>query len=181
MSTRPEVISELQSLFKEGATPSRLIRHIVDRHEGELNFHSLIQAYFLDAFGVPIVRGLNPLDQYDHGDLRYSFLNEHLVHEMIQRATEWAPSGGVAARGAGSWLDSLTATDAKQRIKEVQSQIPPDLRRCWSQLTPEEQYYIQMSTASANGLFETVKILSRLAECLQQKIVELESASTTSG
>ena len=52
MNTRPEVINELRSLFKEGATPSRLIRHIVERHAGERTFHSLIQAYFHEAFGL---------------------------------------------------------------------------------------------------------------------------------
>src|SRR5437762_17538 len=92
MSTRPEVIGELRSLFKDGATPSRLIRHIVERHNGERTFHSLIQAYFLDAFGVPIVRGLNPADDYQHADLRYAFLNEQLVHEMIQKRSEWDSS-----------------------------------------------------------------------------------------
>jgi len=61
MITRREVVNEICSLFKDGATPSRLIRHIAERHEGEKSLHSLIQAYFLQAFGVPIVRGINRL------------------------------------------------------------------------------------------------------------------------
>jgi hypothetical protein len=181
MSTRPEVINELRSLFKDGATPSRLIRHIVERHAGDRTVHALIQGYFHDAFGIPIVRGLSPIDDYQHADLRYAFLNEHLVHEIIQRRSEWDSGGGVGTSGSGSWLDTLSATDAKQRISAMQSVTLPDLSRCWSQLTPDEQYYITMSMASANGLCETVKALSRLAECLQQKIVELEAATSPAG
>ena len=55
-------------MFEGGATPSRLIRHIADRHEGDAGLHSLIQEYFLEAFGVPIVRGLNPNDDYQRRD-----------------------------------------------------------------------------------------------------------------
>jgi len=176
MSTRPEVINELRSLFKDGATPSRLIRHIVGRHAGERTIHSLIQAYFHEAFGIPIVRGLTPVDDYRHADLRYAFLNEQLVHEMTQSRSEW-DKGAAGTSGVGSWLDSLNARNNQQRISQIQTTAIPELSRAWSQLTPKEQYFIQMSMASANGLYETVKILSRLAECLQQRIVELEAAS----
>lgn len=176
MSTRPEVINELRSLFKAGATPSRLIRHIVDCHAGEPTFHSLIQSYFHEAFGIPIVRGLRPTDDYQHADLRYAFLNEQLVHEMIQRRNEW-DNGVPTVREAGAWLDALTASDDKQRLREVQSVKLPDLSENWSQLTVDEQHYIHRGLSSARSLYETVQILSRLAECLQQRIVELETAS----
>jgi hypothetical protein len=53
MSTRLEVVNELRSLFQDGATPSRLIRHIVERHAGERRYHQLIQDYFREAFGIP--------------------------------------------------------------------------------------------------------------------------------
>jgi hypothetical protein len=175
MNTRPEVINELRSLFKDGATPSRLIRHIVDRHAGERTYHSLIQACFREAFGIPIVRGLNPIDDYQHADLRYAFLNEQLVHEMIQRRSEWDSGGAAGTREDGAWLDSLTAHDDKQRLREVQSVTLPDLSECWSRLSPDEQHYIQRSFASANGLYETVKILSRLVECLQRRLDEVEA------
>lgn len=75
---------------------------------------------------------------------------------------------------AGSWLDSLTSSDDKQRLREVQSVQLPDLSACWSRLTPDEQHYIQRSLATANGLYETVKILSRLVECLQRRLDEAE-------
>jgi len=175
MSTRPEVINELRSLFKEGATPSRLIRHIVERDDGERSYHAVIQDYFLEAFGVPIVRGLNPVDDYQHTDLRHAFLNEWLVHEMIQKRKEW-DSETTGTGEAEGWLDSLVANDDKQRLREVQSVNLPDLSVCWPRLTPEERDYIHRTLASARGLHEAVKTLSRLAECLQQQLVELQAS-----
>jgi hypothetical protein len=179
MSTRPEVIRELRSLFKEGATPSHLIRHIVERHAGERRYHQLIQDYFREAFGVPIVRGLNPIDDYRHADLRHAFLNEEVVHEIIQRKSEWDENAAAGTGRTDSWLDPLNASDDHQRISQLKTTAIPELARIWSQLTPEEQHFIDGSMATANGLYETVKILSRLAECLQQRVVELEAASMT--
>jgi hypothetical protein len=173
MNPRADVISELRSLFKDGATPSRLIRHIVERHEGERNIHLLVQAYFLEAFDVPIVRGLNPTDDFLEPDLRYAFLNEQIVHEMIQKRSEWDTTTGT--NGTSDWLDSVKATDDQERIRQTQSEPIPELSRCWDQLTPKEQIFIHRSLASANGLYESVKILSRLAESLQQQLAEREA------
>ena len=173
MNARAEIISELRSILKEGATPSRLIRHIVERHSGESGMHTLIQEYFLETFGVPIVRGLKPLDDYDHADLRYAFLNNDLLHDIVQKRLEW-DGDFTDAPELNSWLDTLIASDDHERIRQMQSSVPNDLKHCWPQLSLEEQYYIQMSSASANGLNEKVKILSRLVEQLQQKVIELE-------
>ena len=109
--------------------------------------------------------------------MRYAFLNEQLVHEMVQRRSEWDSNAGSVTSATGSWLDSLQASDDQQRLSQVQAAVIPELSRCWSQLSQKEQYFIQRSLASANGLYETVKILSRLAECLQQRIMELEAAA----
>jgi hypothetical protein len=180
MNPRPEVVSELRSMFKEGATPSHLIRHIVERHEGEQNYHALIQMYFLEAFGIPIVRGLNPTDHYQHVDLRYAFLNEQLVHDMIQKRDEWDVGVDAGACGTGSWLDPLRAGDDQKRINQVQAATIPELSQCWAQLTPKEQYFIQRTLATANGLYESVKILARLAECLQQQLAGLHASPSES-
>jgi hypothetical protein len=177
MRTRPQVINELRLLFRDGATPSRLIRLVVERHPEEARFHQLIQDYFREGFGIPIVRGLNPIDDYRQADLRYAFLNEQLVHEMLEKRSEWDSAEGAIMSTTGSWLDSLTVSGDQQRISQVKAVPIPELRRVWSQMTPEEQDFIDKSMASANGLYETVKILSRLAECLQQRVVELEAAS----
>ena len=63
-------------------------------------------------------------------------------------------------------------------MRQAQAVMLPDLNGCWLQLTPDERHFIHLSMASANGLFETVKILARLAECLQQRNVELEATCT---
>lgn len=180
MEARPEIVHELRALFKEGATPSRLIRHIVERHAEERDWQALIQEYFLEAFGVPLVRGLGPADDYRHTDLRYAFLNEQLLHEMIDRRSAWDGRNGFVSSQAGHWFDTLSVSDDQRRLEQLRTAVPPELNRCWPQLTAKEQYFIQRSMASANGLYETVKILSRLAECLQQRVDELEKAAAAS-
>lgn len=174
MGTLPEVVNELRVMFKGGATPSRLIRYIGERHRGEPGLHSLIQAYFHEAFDVPIVRGVKPLDTHEHFDLRYAFLNGSLLYEMIQRRGQWDRDD--EAPGTETWLDGLRARDDHERIRQAQGVPNPNLKRCWSLLTPDEQYYLEMTAASGAGLSERVEILTRLAECLQQRINELEAA-----
>ena len=169
MEVSPEIVAELRCLFREGATPSRLIRHVVERHDGEGHLFSLIQTYFREAFGIPIIRGLSPVDDYQHADLRYEFLNEQLLHEMIEKRPEWDTDE------SNSWADSLTATEVHQRIREAEAYLPPDLKRCWPLMTAKEQRYILVSFASANYLSETVKIMSRLLESLQQQVNELQA------
>ena len=169
MNSSPEVVNELRSLFREGATPSRLIQHIVERHSGEESFFMLIQDYFREAFGVPIVRGLSPVDDYLHPELRYEFLNQQLLHEMVENRSEWDNDDSE------SWLDSLIATDDDQRINSVRNVVPGELSRFWTQMTPKEREYIQVMFASSHGMSETVKIMSRLLESLQQQLNELQT------
>jgi hypothetical protein len=172
---RPEVVSELRAMFREGAVPSRLIRHIVERHEGEQRFHLLIQRYFLDAFGVPIVRGLNPIDDYQHADLRLSQLNQQLLHEMIEKKSEWDRGGEE------SWLDNLKATEMYQRIEEAGRNLPAEIKRIWPTMTPQEQRHLQVMIASAQYSWETVQIMSRLLEALQHQVNELRTPAEVPG
>jgi hypothetical protein len=46
MRPDPLVVEELRKLFIAGATPSRLIKHIVARHAHEEKLYTLIQVYF---------------------------------------------------------------------------------------------------------------------------------------
>jgi hypothetical protein len=95
---------------------------------------------------------------------------------MVQNRREWDYTNGAGTNDANSWLNSLGATSDHERISRLQTVAPPDLSRCWPQLTFDERYFIQMSFASANGLLETVKILARLAECLRQQLAELQAS-----
>jgi hypothetical protein len=176
MTIKPSVIEELRSLFKGGATPSRLIQHIVARHPNEeRDWHGLIQAYFREGFGVPIVRGLVPAETYGDMDLRYAYLNEDVLHEMVQARSAWdrdetAPEGALP-----SWLDALTATSPLDRLHEARQRGPsPDLAESWSSLSESERRAIQLANSGYQGRTEMVRILARLAERLQQRIVALE-------
>jgi hypothetical protein len=175
MSTHPEVVNELRMLFKRGATPSRLIRLIAARHKDEAHLHSLIQDYFLEAFGVPIVRGLNPADDYRDLDLRHAFLNEHVVHEILEKLPYWDRlAASSSANGQEPWFKSLKASDDMSRLDQAKATPIPELAQCWAKLSPAEQEHIHMLTATARGQWEAVKILARLAEALQQEVSKME-------
>lgn len=172
MTPLPEVVEELRDLFRDGVTPSRLLRHIAERHDGEPGLHHLIQLYFMEAFGVPIVRGVDPIDRHDHNHRRYWFLNHQLLTEMIQHKAAWDTDG------TGAWLDGLTATDPAAWLASAPTDPPPPaLKGCWDSLTPAERQYIQMTHASAGHLWEEVNILSHLCERLQQQVNELSTAA----
>jgi hypothetical protein len=169
MSVRPEVQEELRLLFRQGATPSRLIQLIAERHRGEQSLHGLIQIYFLETFGVPIVRGLNPLDDYESIGLKYAFLNDDVLHWMIEARTTWDQSSSEQ-----SWLDALTATSIDERLRKAKEQPYSELSRNWDKLDDKERFVIQRLIAGLNGRSEQVRILARLAERLQQRVNELE-------
>ena len=177
MNARPEVVGELRVLFEEGATPSRLIRHVLERHEGERSLHALIQDYFREAFEVPIVRGVSTIDADGIAGLDYAFLNEQLIHEMVVRRTEQGHAEDETRDGSSSWLDSLEAHGDRERMEGMQTAKIPELSGAWDQLSASEQRFIRRSLATAGGLYETVKILARLAECLQRRVEELEAQS----
>ena len=115
MDIRPEVVVELRAMLKGGATPSRLIRHIAECHPATTGRHTLIQLYFQEAFGVPIVRGLNPIDDYRRDDLRHGFLNDQIIPQIIEHRTEWLTS----EEAAGTWLENLKASDDRDHIEVV--------------------------------------------------------------
>lgn len=175
MEIRPEVVVELRTLLKEGATPSRLIRHIAERHPVTAGRHLLIQLYFQEAFHVPIVRGLNSIDDYRHDDLRHGFLNDQIIPQMIEHRTEWLTN----EEAAGTWLENLKSRDSREHIELIQRAPDNELRGVWDKLSEREQRSIEVSMASANRLYEQVQILAKFAERLQQRINHLESQSTT--
>jgi hypothetical protein len=175
MGTVQTIIEELRVLFREGATPSRLMRHIVGRHPDEKNRHALIQDYFREAFGVDLVRGLKPFDDYAHADLRYAFLNQDLLHGMAAKRATWDSGKAPTAGAAPSWLDSLEATDLQELIREAEASGLPELAEGWVKLNPKERSAVCRIIAGFNLRSETVQLLARLVERLQQKVLELES------
>ena len=175
MNTQASVIQELRSMFKEGATPSRLIQHIVARHPNEGNWHGLIQEYFREGFGVPIVRGLSPMETYNDIDLRYAYLNEDVLHQMVQARTTWDHERNESEGASPCWLGSLTATSDLDRLEEAEQLGPsPDLAESWDKLNDKVRRGIVLASSGYKGRTEMVHILARLVERLQQRILSLE-------
>src|SRR5262245_27722747 len=116
MAVNPEVIAELRSLFKVGATPSRLIQHILLRPPDEPNWFSLVQDYFGQAFSAPLVQISKQRPAPDSGDLSQAFLNIHLIHQILERRSDWDRNNGTAAAVDTPWFQPLTATDEVELI-----------------------------------------------------------------
>jgi|GEM_PF-3831820 len=114
-------------------------------------------------------------DDYRHADLRHGFLNDQLIPQMIEHRADWMTSEETAS----TWLENLEACDDREHIAAIRKVPNNELRAVWDKLSEKEQYYIQMSMASANRLYEEVQILAKFAERLQQRINQLESQSTS--
>ena len=155
MTTDPCVIAELRDLFRGGATPSRLVRHVVARHDAEPQADRLVRAYFREAFGVPMFRASADLITLPAEQLPFAGVSADTIHQIVARRAEWDTGG------ESSWMDTLTATDEGQRLGgSVPEHSPESVRRL---------------TATARHLHEQVAILSRLVEQLQGQLVALES------
>jgi hypothetical protein len=172
MNTDALVVDELRAMFRDGSTPSRLIQHIVDRHDGERNCYSLVQAYFREAFGVNMIRGLRPLDRYHHSDLRDAFLNKDLLHEMVEMQATWNHDAHQVEADT-SWLTGLSVLSFDDHCNEAAAGVP-EIRDLWNRLDPKVQAVIERLVAGGIFTYEQVKILTRLAERLQQRVNELE-------
>ena len=154
MTADPCVIAELRDLFRGGATPSRLVRHVVARHAGEPQVDRRVRAYFREAFGVPMFRASADLLTLPAEQLPFAGASADTIHRIVARRAEW-DSGGEP-----SWMDTLTATDEGQLLGgSVPDHSPESVRRL---------------TATAQHLHEQVAILSRLVEQLQGQVVALE-------
>jgi hypothetical protein len=178
MRTDPRVVAELQSMFREGNTPSSLIKHIVARHQDEPNVFPLIQSYFRAAFAVPLVRVSNRPEDYCHSDLRLAHLNIHLLHEMIQHRAEWDQERWPTTGDGLSWLDSVVATDELELIERAQPASLPEFSTCWKALDEGAQNYIKRLMGNVNALHERVRASASLTERLQQRIAELQEQLT---
>ncbi|MCI0459148.1 MAG: hypothetical protein L0Z62_19500 [Gemmataceae bacterium] len=180
LSTRPQVVAELRALFREGNTPSRLIKHIVACHPGEQHLFSLIQQYFREAFAVPLVRVTNRPEDYASDDLRFAHLNVHLIHQIIQHRHEWDTPAEPGPGGEPGWLDALVATDEVELIQQAEPANLAEFSPSWDQLDPQVQKYIKRLFGNVNALYEKVLILARLAERLQQRAADqAEGAALT--
>jgi len=174
MTLKPHVIAEMRQLFKSGATPSRLMRIVVSHHEQDPELDRLIRAYFREAFGIPMFKASARLLDTDYEQRTFAQANPGLLHRMIQMRHEWDPDSQSDADTDANWMDPLSATNDTQRIQQSQPETWPEFGDVWDLLTEKAKQYIQLTTRNAHLLHEEVRILSALAEQLQQRINTLK-------
>jgi hypothetical protein len=175
MPVNTAVVGELRSLFKDGATPSRLIRHICERHQGDPLLYALIPDYFSQAFSAPAARLAKRGESYSGDDLRHAHLNVDLIHRMLQRRGEWDHEPEVSGEGAKSWFDGLAATDEAQLIEQADLEASAALAGAAKHLDRDAQRQVQRLVGNVHALLEKVEILARLSERLQQQVSALEN------
>jgi hypothetical protein len=173
MKINPQLVIELRAKFRAGCTPSLLIKHIAALHHHDQNLFSLVQAYFREAFHISLVRISNQFEDLTNDGLRNAHLNSSLLHEMIQRFSEWGAMPESTTSEKKAWFDSLVATDEAKLIIQAQPGTLPEFSNCWQDLDLPTQEYIKRIIGNANSLYEKVRILANFAELLQQQVSEL--------
>ena len=177
MTPEPDVIAELRGLFKAGATPSRLMRHILEHHGPDQTTDRLIRAYFREAFCVPMFRASVSLLTPGLEGLPIAGVNGSVIHRMVQMRGEWDHNPKDNGHPTPSWMGSLVATDEGKMIEQSDPESSPELSGAWKSLDPSTQQYIKRLMGNSQTLYEKVIILSTLVEQLQQQVIALESAT----
>jgi hypothetical protein len=166
MTPEHAVIAELRSLFRQGATPSRLVRHVVEHHGRGPDTDRLIRAYFREAFGVPMLRASATLLDLPPEQLPFAPVTARYVHEMVEHRGEWDAESG--------WMDTLSATNVGTQFRQAHPEREPGLALVWEQLDEPTRDVLRRLYSSQQHLSETTAILSRLVEQLQAQVVALE-------
>jgi hypothetical protein len=164
-----QLIGELRQAFLDGATPSRLIRLVVDRGGDEDRLHFTIGDYFGEAFGVPLVRHVVSGDDYSP-DPRHAHFNRDLLPEIIQHLGDWH-----AGPRAGSWLERAEVSSLNEHVERLKAYVPEELAGVWATLSEKERRSVLRLSARLNHDWQVIKVLASLAERLQQKVVDLEA------
>lgn len=166
------ILQELRQLFRDGATPSRLVRHILARHPDEDVSHWMLRDYLAEAFGLDLVRFLKADSDYSLDNLNLAFLNRILIPEILEQRAVWDNS----AEESSCWFDGLDATSpATNKAEAKATPLPGVSEESWTNLTPEDQEAIHVMMATGKTLSQRVKILAVLAERLQQQVEQLEA------
>src|SRR5262245_53382426 len=108
MRTDPRIVPELRSMFLNGATPWRLVRHIASRHEGDPNWPNYVGPYFAEAFSVATIamdRSRKPVDVDGPAP---PLLDEDLLRDMVGRAGAWRATPTNTPEPA--WFDGLAVS-----------------------------------------------------------------------
>ena len=82
------LVIELRQMFIDGATPTKLMQRIVEHHGQPKKLRFAIGDYFMEAFGIPLLRTVGPETDYAP-DLAYALWNRDIIPEIISRIDEW--------------------------------------------------------------------------------------------
>jgi hypothetical protein len=163
------LIRQLRQMFLDGATPSRLMRHVADHHGEDERLHFVIKDYFEEAFGIGLLRYVASDEDYSP-DPRHAHFNRDVVPEIVEHLRDWNPEPT-----AGSWLERASVSSLDEHVQRAKAGPPDELASVWSQLSDEQRLAIVRRIARKNRDWEVIKVLALLAERLQQKVVELEA------
>ena len=167
------IIEELRELFRNGATPSRLMHHVRNRFPGEKVSMWVIQAYFEQAFCLGMVRGISPAMDVTN-PRTFPSLNKRLILEMVHSRNDWNTLGSHST-DPKSWFDHLE-TRSEDEVIEMSRLEPHSFISAegWQALGPDDQQMLRAHFAGNEMVSERVQILATLAERLQQQVEELE-------
>lgn len=167
----PDLVQELRRMLLDGATPSRLIRRLLeDDSFKEQPGDALLDEYFSAAFGNKVYR-LALLGDAEFSDLRYAGLNAELSHQVLQGQSEWRQDVETPSL---CWCDDLEAVDIPVLLHKFDARADSYLRDAWDQFDARTQAYLRHKFASHQVAAEKVRILQMLVERLQQKVAHLE-------
>jgi hypothetical protein len=169
------IIQELRALFKQGATPSKLLRHIIGRFPGESLSAWVLRDYLEKAFCLPMARLIQPGIDYTADNPCFVALNRTLIPEIIQRRQEWDTAQEASSEGVPCWFDGLTSTSPEEARDAASRKTHPRLNTStWENLSPDEQDALRLQMAGIQTTSERVAILATLVERLQQQVECLE-------
>jgi hypothetical protein len=173
MTDRAGLVQELRHSFKDGATPSRLIRDVV-KQLGDSPSYWDVEAILTEAFQLPVVR-LNPSIVSGQKVCNNSIYNKALLAEIVQNRDRWDTFDLTSCREQSSWLQGLRLASPQDTKNKVEAAPYPGLSKAsWAALHPDEREALFVQLASSMVLSDRVDLLSRLAERLQEKIDLLE-------
>lgn len=145
-------------MFKDGATPSRLVRRILlicaDEHGREQD--RIVRAYFREAFGIPLFRASAELLDAPPEKLLFAGYGGQIIQEIVARRNEWDRNPSRDP----SWLDA----------------IPPMRSNSGA---PFDEDTFRRVIANCDQYREKSEILSYLVERLQEQVLALEQSQGT--
>jgi hypothetical protein len=164
------IIGEMRTMLLDGATPSRIVRHVLERTsaEGSPRCRAIVQGYFGEAFNI-LLRGLPADPAQITSAFSNPYMNQHPLHRIIQWGADWVPQSQD-----GSWIDDLEANDPGELNDSVDLNRETELAGVIDDLDDPARTAIKRWIGNINYLYELVQILAALAERLQQKIDGLE-------